>query len=87
MSIEKSKIETIIDERQTISPNNEVAIEEKQNELFEALGDNEQEIKDFLNSCDVSHLKYISEIFEDIYRKFPNDDMWNCLEFLETKIA
>ncbi len=87
MSIEKSKIKAIIDERQAISANNEVAIEEKQNELFEALGDNEQEIKDFLNSCDVSALKYISEIFEDIYRKFTNDDMWDCLESLEKKIA
>lgn len=87
MSIEANKITAIIDERQTISPNNEVAVEEKQNELFEALGDNEQEIKDYLNSCDVSELKYISEIFEDIYRKFPNDDMWDFLEILEKKIS
>lgn len=87
MSIEVNKIKAIIDERQAISPNNEVAVEKKQDELFEALGDNEQEIRKFLNICTVDELKYISEVFEDIYRKFPNDDMWDFLEILERKVS
>lgn len=87
MSIEANKIKAIINERQTISPNNEVAVEEKQSELFEALGDDEQEIKDFLSICEIAELKYISEIFENIYSKFPNDYMWDFLELLEKKIS
>ncbi|MCH5314456.1 MAG: hypothetical protein J1E81_00980 [Eubacterium sp.] len=85
MSIVEEQIKIILDERRAISPNNEVAVEEKQNELFEALGNDEDDVIEFLNSCCIDDLIYISEVFEDIYSKFPSDKMWDALEVLEHK--
>ena len=86
MSKTMKTINRIINERAAISPNNEVAVEKKQQELFNALGDNEDGVIEILNTTNGKMLKYFSEIFEDIYRKFPTEKMWNTLEELEKRI-
>lgn len=86
MSINSDRINSIIDERSAISPNNELAIINKQQELFEALGNDEKKVIEILSSADEDKLVYFSEIFEDIYRKFTTEKMWNFLGELERKI-
>lgn len=54
--------------------------------LIAALGDDEKSIKDFLRSCEGDDLIYMSEIFEDIYGMFTNEDMWDFLEEMENKL-
>lgn len=54
--------------------------------ILNALGDDENEIKNYLDSMNIHDLDYISGVFEDIYGKFMNDDMYNFLDSLENKI-
>lgn len=54
--------------------------------ILEALGENEEEIKKYLESMNIEDLDYISGVFEDIYGKFLNDDMYDFLGTLEEKI-
>lgn len=81
--IDKELINKIINERKAINPNNEVAIEIKQQELFDILPDNEDEIIEIVNSCNEEELKYMREIFQDIYAKFTTEKMWEALESLQ----
>lgn len=55
--------------------------------MIAALGDSEEEIKDFLKGCSKEDLLYMSEFFENIYEKFNNDDMWQFLEEMEQRIG
>lgn len=54
--------------------------------MLEAIGDNEEEIKEFLRNCDKEDLLYMSEFFENIYERFNNEDMWQFLETMEAKM-
>jgi len=54
--------------------------------LMELFGDDVSEIMEYLNSMDSESLIAISGCFEDIYRKFTTDEVWNALEALEQKI-
>lgn len=54
--------------------------------MLEAIGDREEEIKDFLRNCNKEDLVYMSEFFEDIYERFNNEDMWQLLEEMEQRI-
>ena len=47
--------------------------------MKKTLGDDEEEIKDFIKSCNDEDLLYMSEFFEYIYTKFTNDNMWAFL--------
>lgn len=53
--------------------------------MLEALGDDEEEIKEFLRDCSKENLVYMSEFFENIYGKFTNDEMWDFLTEIENK--
>lgn len=53
--------------------------------VMEALGDDIDEIFDFLNAMEPEDLLVISGCFEDIYRKFMTEDVWDGLEALEIK--
>jgi len=53
--------------------------------VMDALGDNIDEIFDFLNGMEPEDLLVISGCFEDIYRKFMTEDVWDKLEALERK--
>ena len=54
--------------------------------MLEALGDDEEEIKEFLRNCCKEDLVYMSEFFENIYERFNNEDMWQFLEEMEQRI-
>lgn len=54
--------------------------------ILDALGDNENEIKIYLDSMNIKDLDCISGVFEDIYGKFLNDDMFAFLGMLRKKI-
>ena len=54
--------------------------------MLKAIGDNEEEIKEFLRNCSNEDLVYMSEIFEDIYERFNNEDMWQFLDELEQRM-
>lgn len=53
--------------------------------LMVALGDDEEDIKNFLRECSKDDLFYLSEMFEYIYGKFLNDDMYDFLDEMEIK--
>ncbi len=55
--------------------------------LMEAFGENVSEILVYLDKMKVEDLRTISGVFEDIYRKFMTDDVYNALGELEDKIA
>lgn len=55
--------------------------------LMELFGEDITEILEYLESLDEESLLAISGCFEDIYRKFTTDDVWNALDALEQKIA
>lgn len=57
------------------------------NPLMEAFGEDVNEILSYLAGMSEEDLKVISGCFEDIYRKFQTDDVFNALEDLESKIA
>ncbi len=54
--------------------------------MLEAIGDNEEETKEFLRNCSKEDLVYMSEFFEDIYERFNNEDVWQFLDELEQRI-
>jgi len=54
--------------------------------LLAALGNDEESIRDFIRTCEGEELMYMSEVFEDIYGMFTNEDMWNFLEEMENKL-
>lgn len=54
--------------------------------IMEALGDDVDQILEYLNEMDVDDLDTISGCFEDIYGKFMTEEVWDALEKLENKI-
>lgn len=56
------------------------------NPLMEAFGDDESEIIAYLNQMEPEDIEVISGSFEDIYRKFPSDEMYDALGELEDKM-
>lgn len=57
------------------------------NPLMEAFGDNEDEILAYLNKMKSEDLLIIFGCFEEIYKKFPTDEVYETLGELEDKIA
>ena len=55
--------------------------------LMESFGEDVTEILEYLDTMDEESLRAISGCFEDIYRKFTTDEVWDALEALEQKIA
>ncbi|MDO4648567.1 MAG: hypothetical protein Q4B26_07940 [Eubacteriales bacterium] len=54
--------------------------------LMEAFGDDVEAILKYLDKMDVVDLKLIAGVFEDIYKKWTTDAVWDELEKLESKI-
>ena len=52
---------------------------------MEALGNDEEDIKNFLIECSKDDLFYLSEMFEYIYGNFLNDDLYDFLNEIEIK--
>jgi len=52
---------------------------------MDALGDNIDDIFEFLNDMEPEDLLVISGCFEMIYKKFMIEEVWNKLEALERK--
>lgn len=53
--------------------------------VMDALGEDIDEIFEFLNSMEPEDLLVISGCFENIYRKFMTDEVWDKLDALELK--
>ncbi|MGN0173026.1 MAG: hypothetical protein ACI39F_01155 [Acutalibacteraceae bacterium] len=71
--IDIKKVKKIIKERKKIYVNDDVRTREKWNELLDALGNDEEELYNFLKSIDDDTLSWINEIYEEIVEKFPSD--------------
>lgn len=57
------------------------------NPLMTAFGDNEDEILAYLDEVEPEDLEIISGCFEEIYKKFPTNEVYKALGELESKIA
>ena len=86
MAVDNEKIKAVIANRRKLHIEDDSAIESAWDELFAALGDDEEEIKKYLSSCNPYYLEWFSEIFEEIYGKFMNESMWVFLENLKNRM-
>lgn len=57
------------------------------NPLMTAFGDDEDEILSYLDETEKEELEILSGCFEEIYKKFPTDRVYDALGELEDKIA
>lgn len=56
------------------------------NPLMEALGDDVDQILEYLDGMDVDDMDEIEGCFPEIYGKFMTEEVWEALEKLEEKI-
>lgn len=49
------------------------------NPVMDALGEDVEEILEFLNALEDDNLEIMSIVFEDIYKKFTTDEVWDAL--------
>jgi len=54
--------------------------------LLARLGEDEETVLSRLECLSQSDLEVVSGCFEDVYRKFTTEKVWNALEVLEKKI-
>ena len=71
--IDIKKVKKIIKERKKLSLYDEFGLEKKWKELLEALGNDEEEVYNFLMSIDDELKPWIEEIYEEITEKFPTE--------------
>lgn len=88
--VDKNKVLKLLKDRKTFWSSQGMTDIPEYDELYlkpliEALGDDEEEIKQFLRECDEEDLSYLCGIFEYIYEKFMNDDMYDFLDEMEIK--
>lgn len=83
--IKKETIAELLEYRKTLCGEEPWFEKEYLNPILEALGDDEEEIKQFLRECNEEDLSYLCGIFEYIYEKFMNDDMYDFLDEMEIK--
>ncbi|MBQ5994314.1 MAG: hypothetical protein IJL63_00480 [Clostridia bacterium] len=70
-------IQKIIEERKRIPAYDEQSAEDKCQELLAALGDDENEVYEFIKSADDDMFIYLTEIYEEIIEKFESDRIDN----------
>lgn len=88
--IDTEKVKKLIKDRKTFWNSQGMTSHPQFDELYtkpliEALGDDEEEIKQFLCGCNEEDLSNLCGIFEYIYEKFLNDDMYDYLDEMEIK--
>ena len=79
------KVSELLDYRGTLCGEEPWFESEYLKPMMEALGDDEEEIKEYIKGCNDEDLLYFTELFEYIYEKFPSDEMWDFLDELEIK--
>ena len=71
--INPDKINKIIEERKQIPTYDDMSVMYKWDELMAALGDDEDDIFNYLSSIDDDVFYWIEEIYEEIIEKFPSE--------------
>lgn len=84
--IDTEKVEEYISWKKEVGISYLDLYEDFVNPVMDALGDDIDEILGFLNELEDDDLEIMSIIFEDIYKKFCTDDVWDALGELEEKI-
>jgi len=72
--LDTTKYYELLEERKALGLNDPI-VSEYWNKLADALGDDEQDIIDFINSLDDEGKLWMSEIYEEVVEKFPSDAM------------
>ncbi len=67
------QINTIIEERKQIPTYDDMSTMYKWDELMAALGDNEEDVYNYLSSIDDDIFYWIEEIYEEIIEKFQSE--------------
>lgn len=73
--VNKKKIQKIISERKKAHINDPDIEEKYWLPLLNALGEDEDDIIDYLDSLDDDIASWFSEIYEDVIEKFPSEEM------------
>ena len=84
--MEKVRIEKLIKWKQSVGIYLLDIMTDFVNPLMEAFGNDVNEIIAYLNMMDDKDLLTASSAFEDIYKKFMTDDVWNALGALEQRL-
>lgn len=86
IDVDKNRIESLIKWWKETDTQGMDIVKYLINPLVEAFGEDEGEIIACLNEMEVEDLEIISGCFEEIYRKFPSDEMYDALGELEDKM-
>lgn len=74
------KVKELIQERSKMDPQNDVLAGQNQEKLLEIFKMNLTDCIEFLDSCSVEELYWISEIFEDLSEFFQSFELIECME-------
>lgn len=85
--MDKEKIAKLIKWKKSVGTSYHDIMKDFVNPLLESLGDDESDIITYLNTLSDEDIVIVSSAFEDIYKKFPTEDMWKTLEVLEQKLC
>jgi len=78
-------IETILEKRKNLHPNDEPGFDNVWRSLTEIFTQNEEETINYLRNCPKEHLKWIKEVFDDISEEFKSEKFIDTLEYIEEK--
>ncbi len=85
MQVNEAEIESLINWWQSIDNQGMDVDKYLINPVMDALGEDIDSILEYLSRMEIEDLVVISGCFEDIYRKFTTDEVWDTLEELEQK--
>jgi len=84
--VDTEKYNQLLEERKALHVNDPI-VDEYYDKMVEALGDDEQDIIDFINSLDDNTKMWIEEIYEEVVEKFPSDAMEAVFATIPTEYA
>lgn len=82
--IDRKQFENILIERKKLH-SDDSKIMQKWLELIEVLGNDEDEIIEYLNGCNEEEVRWLCEIFEDISKQLKSLKFIRCIEMLQIK--
>ena len=74
------KVKELIQKRSKMDPQNDVLASQNQEQLLEIFKNNLTDSMEFLDSCSVEELYWISEIFDDLSEYFQSSELIECME-------
>ncbi len=81
----KTKVEQLIEERKKLHSNDNLRTYKYWERLSDFMGSDEIKTIKFLNECDADTAGWISEIFDDLSKRFRSENIITALDNLDKK--